>query len=414
MTVFPTASMASRSSQVFFGLGIVALLIALVLIAKAGDQGGLWKPSGSGAVTAQQASMAPVTGLPSEETAIVNTVQKAQGAVASVIISKDLPVYHYVQQTPDAGNGNMDPFFQQFFPQMQRVQDGTQTQQIGAGSAFFISGDGLMLTNRHVVSDTSAQYTVVTNDGKELPATVVARDPGNDIALLKVDIKDVPYLSLSPSDDVHPGQTAIAIGNALGQFSNTVSVGVISGLQRSIQANDNGSTEELDSILQTDAAINEGNSGGPLLDSTGNVIGMDTAIASGGQNIGFALPVAQLRRVLESYKKNGRIVQAYLGVRYVVITPELEKQNKLSVDDGVLIERGDNQGDLAVMPGSPADKAGLLENDIITEVDGVKVGRTQSLAAIVTSHEPGDTLKLTVLRKGQQITVSVTLAELKQ
>lgn len=395
---------------------MASLLLALLLLAKAGDQGGLWhRNAGSGALSPVAPSL-PSPPLADTEQAIVDTVERAQNAVASVSITKDLPVYTYVQGQSPALPG-MDPFFRQFFgQQMQRVQNGTQKKEIGGGTAFFIGSDGLLLTNRHVVADIQAQYTVLTNDGKALPATVVARDPSNDIALLKVAGNGFPFLTLAPDDDVHPGQTAIAIGNALGEFRNTVSVGVISGLQRSIQAysDGDGRTEQLDAILQTDAAINEGNSGGPLLSSRGEVIGMNTAVANNGQNIGFALPVGQLRRVVDSYQKYGRIVRAYLGVRYVVVTPEMKEKNHLSVDDGILIARGETADDLAVAPGSPADKAGLRENDIVVSADGVKIGRTQSLSSLVAAHQPGDVLSLTVIRKGERIAVSVTLGELPQ
>jgi S1-C subfamily serine protease len=209
------------------------------------------------------------------------------------------------------------------------------------------------------------------------------------------------------------GQQVIAIGNSLGEFKNTVSVGVISGLSRTITAGDQfgGGTEELRSIIQTDAAINQGNSGGPLLDANGNVIGMNTAIAQGAQNIGFAIPAQELKRALASYQKNGRIVRPYLGVRYVPITKELKEKNHLAYDEGVLIIRGDDATDLAVIPGSPADKAGLEENDIILEIDGVKLTDDTSLATIIRGKSAGDTVKLKISHHGEEKTVTVTLEE---
>lgn len=390
--------MASTSSKIVFGLGTAALITGLLLIAKGLDQGTLRPQSAT--------DIPPVLSGDLPEAAIVNAVKRAEPAVVSVIVTKDLPVFRYIRDDSNP--------FSQFFPQ--RVQDGTQRREIGGGTAFFVSEDGLLLTNKHVVDDTSAQYTVLLNDGRQLPVTIAAQDPTNDIALLKVDGDDFPYLTLQESDEISLGQTAIAIGNALAEFRNTVSVGVISGLQRSIIATNAGTrqTEQLESIVQTDAAINAGNSGGPLLSSRGEVIGMNTAVASVGQNIGFALPVSQLRRVLESYEEFGRIVRPFIGVRYAVITPDIQKANDLSVDDGLLITQGETPADLAIVPGSPAEKVGLKQGDIILSVDGEPVGRSRSLSSIVQRHMPGDVLTVIILRGNDRQTVSVTLEELKE
>lgn len=388
--------MASTSSKFVFGIGMASLIAGLLLIAKAGDQG-LFR--GPAAGSSGQTTLAG--DLP--EAAIVKAVKLAEPAVVSVIVTKDLPVFRYVQGD-------------QFFSPIRRVQEGTQRREIGGGTAFFVSKDGLLLTNKHVVDDPSADYTVLLNDGRQLPVTIAAQDPINDIALLKVDEDNVPFLTLQESDEISLGQTAIAIGNSLAEFRNTVSVGVVSGLQRSILATNAGSrqTEQLESIVQTDAAINAGNSGGPLLNSRGEVIGMNTAVASLGQNIGFALPVSQLRRVLQSYEEFGRIVRPFIGVRYTVITPELKKKNNLNVDDGLLITQGETPEDLAIVPGSPADKVGLRQNDIIVSVDGEPVGRDHSLSGIVQRHKPGEVLTLVILRGNEKQTVSVTLEELKE
>jgi S1-C subfamily serine protease len=185
-----------------------------------------------------------------------------------------------------------------------QTQDGTQSQQVGAGTAFFVTNDGLLMTNYHVVSDTSASYTILMNNGEEVPAKVVSTDKANDIALLKIGRTATPSLALS-SADPKLGQTAIAIGNALGEYRNTVSVGVVSGLQRSVTATDETGkvTETISGLLQTDAAVNLGNSGGPLLDIHGNVIGMNTAMVSEGQGISFAIPSSSLRKMLLQYQK---------------------------------------------------------------------------------------------------------------
>lgn len=342
------------------------------------------------------------------EEATVQTVQHADPAVASVIISKDVPVVEqYMEQVDPFGNGSM-------FQIPRARQNGTEKKEIGGGTAFFVNSNGLLLTNKHVVDDEKAEYTVLLNDGRKLPAKVAAIDPVNDIALLKVEGNNFPFLTLSSKDEPDLGQTAIAIGNALGEYRNTVSVGVVSGLGRSITAGDNtGETEQLTRIIQTDAAINRGNSGGPLLATDGTVMGMNTATAGGAQNISFAIPAGDLRRVVESYQKNGKIVRPYLGVRYAPITEEMRTKNKLNYDYGVIVVRGDTNEDLAVVPGSPADKAGITENDIILEADGKKLTELNPLSSVIQRKQPGDTLTLKVVHQGKEKTVTVTLEEWK-
>lgn len=354
-------------------------------------------------------SVAPFT----QESFVVNAVEKANPAVVSIIISKNVPKYDtYYNQVPnpfgDMFGGN-NPFGQ-FFSIPQYQQNGTEKKDIGGGSGFLVSKDGLIVTNRHVVEDKDAEYTVYTNDGKKHTAKVVARDQVLDVALIKIDGNDFPYLEFANSDDLKVGQSVIAIGNALGEFRNTVSVGVVSGLSRSIIAGDNfGQSEALDHVIQTDAAINPGNSGGPLLNLRGQVVGVDVAVAQGSQSIGFALPVNSIKSVVSSVKETGKIVRPYLGVRYTQVTSEMKDQNHLSVDYGVLVQRGQSENDLAVIPGSPADKAGILENDIILEIDGVKLDSDHNLSYIIRDKKVGDTVTLKVLSKGKEKTVSVTL-----
>ena len=319
--------------------------------------------------------------------------------------------------------GNND-FFQQFFggsggmmPQFQvpqYKQKSTQKQEVGAGSGFLVSADGYIVTNKHVVEDTTAEYTVMTSDGKKYTAAVLARDPSNDIAVLKISGANFSYLTFGNSDTLQVGQKAIAIGYSLGRFSNTVSTGIISGLQRSIQASGaGGQPEDLFDVIQTDAAINPGNSGGPLLNLKGEVIGVDVAIVQGSQNIGFALPINDIKSVVASVKATGKIVRPYLGVRYVLITKQLMDANQLPVAYGALIVRGQQQTDLAVVPGSPADLAGLKENDIILEIDGKQISEDYPLVLAVRNKVVGDKLKLKVMRQGKTIDVTVTLAEKK-
>ena len=342
----------------------------------------------------------------SQESQIIQTVQKAKPAVVSIVISKDVPV---IERYFD--EGELDPFFQT--PQYR--QNGTERQEVGGGSGFLASADGLIVTNKHVVSDEDADYTVFTNDGAKHEATVVARDPINDLAVLRIEGSGYPYLEFGDSDALQEGQSVIAIGNALAQFQNSVSVGIVSGLSRSITAGDgSGSSETLENVIQTDAAINPGNSGGPLLTLDGKVIGVNVAIVQGSQNIGFALPSSVARSVVESVSKTGRIVRPYLGVRYILINQQVKEQNQLTVDYGALVLRGETREELAVMPGSPADNAGIEESDIILEVDGVKLDSERSLSAIIRQKNVGDTVKLKILHRGEEKILDVQLAELPQ
>jgi len=351
----------------------------------------------------------------SEEDEVVNVVSQSTPAVVSIVLTKQLPVYEQYQGDPFS-----DPFICQFMGQdfcqnfnaPQVRQKGTQEQQVGAGSGFFIRADGLIITNKHVVERDDVSYTVVSNDGKKYPAKVLARDPVNDLALVKITGSGFPVLSLGDSSQTKLGQTVVAIGNALGQFSNTVSKGIISGLSRSISAQGALSgPENLTGLIQTDAAINPGNSGGPLLNLRGKVIGINTAVAGGAQNIGFALPINLGKRVLDQYQSQGKISYPFLGVRYLVITPEFVKQQNLSVDYGALVVRGQTPQELAVTPGSPADKAGLRENDIILEFNGQKVTVDNPLDRLITGAKVGDQVNLKVYSQGQTKSVSVTLGE---
>ena len=350
----------------------------------------------------------------SQESFVVNTVKRTNPAVVSIIISKNVPKYEtYVdpnqQQNPF---GDLFPGFSFNIPQYR--QNGTEKKEIGGGSGFFISSDGLIVTNKHVVDQKDVEYTVFTNDGKKHSAKVVARDPVLDVALIKVEGSNFPYLSLGDSDSLQVGQSVIAIGNALAEYRNTVSVGVVSGLARSVTAGDSfGNTESLDHVIQTDAAINPGNSGGPLLDLSGNVIGVNVAIAQGSQNIGFALPINSIKGAINSVKSTGKIVRPYLGIRYVSINSEMKDKNNLSVDYGVLVKGGQNQNELAVIPGSPADKAGIVENDIILEVNGTKLDDTNTLASIIRQKNVGSVITLKILHKGAEKTVQVTLEAAK-
>jgi len=360
-----------------------------------------------------------------EEERAIKTVEKVSPSVVSVVVSKYVSQYYGWRKSPfeddffdDFFNFNY-PFFE-FSPQDSLPENENESpnqerekQQVGGGTGFVISSkDGLILTNKHVVADEEAEYTVITNDGQEYKAAVLARDPFNDIAILKVEAEDLSEVELGDSDQIRIGQTVIAIGNALGEYRNTVTQGVISGISRKIVAGDaTGQAEALEGVIQTDTAINFGNSGGPLIDLNGKVIGINTAISQEGQLIGFAIPINQAKQVIESVKKYGKIIRPYLGVRYIIINQKIAKANGLTVDCGALIVKGNDLSELAVIPGSPANKAGLVENDIILEVNDQKIDEEHPLAKEIQKYQPGDEIKLKIFHQGEEKTIKVVLEE---
>lgn len=351
----------------------------------------------------------------SQEEAVIKAVKDVSPAVVSIIISKDLPIFEeYYEEFFGPG-----PFEFQI-PQYR--QKGTEKREIGGGTGFIISEDGMILTNKHVVLDEEAEYTVFTNDGRKFSAKVLARDPVQDLAIIKIEqekkvndngetvLKSFPVAKLGNSDNLEIGQTVVAIGNALGEFRNTVSVGVISGLGRSITASGGGLVETLEDVIQTDAAINRGNSGGPLLNLKGEVIGINTAMALEAQSIGFAIPINKAKRDIEQVKTLGKIVYPFLGVRYLLITERVQRENNLPVDYGALIVKGGG-GEQAVWPDSAAERAGLKEGDIVLEFNGERITSENSLAKIIMRYNPGDEVTLKILRGEKEMTVEVTLGE---
>ena len=341
-----------------------------------------------------------------QEQRVIDVVRNISPAVVSIIASKDLPVIEQCSLSPFPD----DDLFSQFFPEFQipqLCQKGTARKQVSAGSGFIVRDDGLIATNRHVVSDKEAAYTVITSAGKKYSAKVLAIDPVEDVALIKIEGGGFPRINLGNSDSLQIGQTVIAIGNALGEFQNTVSVGVVSGLQRSLVA----SGEELRSVIQTDAAINPGNSGGPLLNLEGEAIGINTALAQDAQNIGFALPIRVVNRDIDKLQKQGKITYPFLGVRYQMITESLKKEKNLSLDEGAYVIGGD--GLEAVTPGSPAVQAGLKAGDIITKLSGEAVTKDHPLSELIQKHEVGENVSITYVRDGKELKVQLLLAERK-
>ncbi|MCX6736716.1 MAG: trypsin-like peptidase domain-containing protein [Candidatus Parcubacteria bacterium] len=341
------------------------------------------------------------------ETKIVNAVKNSQNSVISIIATKDLPVLekYYIDPFSDGG---FDIFGFQI-PQYR--QNGTKPQQVSAGSGFIISSDGYILTNKHVVSDQKARYTVMTNDGVKYDAKIISLDPLEDFAVIKIEKTGLKPLILGDSSILSLGQTTIAIGNALGEFKNTVSVGVISGLERTIQASgSSGKTETLSDVIQTDAAINPGNSGGPLLNLKGEVIGINTAIVSGAQNIGFAIPVNHIKKAWQSVLDTGKIQTPFLGVSTITINDTIKEEKKLSINYGALIIKG-SDNEPAITVGSPAEKAGLKEGDIILSLNGEKIDATHALISLVRNYNVGETVALKVLRNEKEIAINVVLAQ---
>ncbi len=349
----------------------------------------------------------------SSDELVVAVVKRVAPAVVSIVATKDVPVVEQFFINPFEG----DPFFREFsIPQFR--SRGTQRQEVGAGSGFIVSPDGLILTNKHVVADAAAEYTVFLNDGAKLPAKVLARDPAQDLAVLKVERSGLATVTLGDSAKAEVGQTVIAIGNTLGEFRNTVSVGVISGLQRTIVATGaETGPESLQELIQTDAAINPGNSGGPLLDLRGEVIGINTAMAQGAENVGFAYPINKAKRDIESVKSVGRIIYPFLGIRYVLVNREIATERKLPVEYGAYVVGNppsrSRPAEPAVVKGSPADKAGLREGDIILEFNGERIEVTRTLAALIGERKVGDRVTLKVQRGGETLTLAVTLEERK-
>jgi serine protease Do len=337
------------------------------------------------------------------ESAIVAAVEKAEPAVVSIVVTKDVPIIDRYFPSPFDFFGNL------FNPQYR--EPGMEQRRVGGGSGFFVSSDGLILTNKHVVAEDDVEYTVFTNNGQRRSARVVARDPFIDIAIIKVDGSGFSYLEFD-ENKLQLGQTVIAIGNALGEFNNTVSVGVVSGLSRSIIAGGGGQIESLDEVIQTDAAINPGNSGGPLLNLEGKVVGVNVAVALGSQNIGFSLPSQGLMQLVESVRTSGRIIRPYLGVRYIEVNEAVQEERDLPVDYGVLVIGGN--GERAVITGSPADKAGIRSGDIILAFNGERITPERKLSTFIQRSNIGSIVELRIMRNGVERTIQTTLEEYRE
>lgn len=341
-----------------------------------------------------------------EQSAIVDAVSVARESVVSVIVSRDRQI-----------TVNRDGFFDRFFGDGSSSSSSSSSKsvQVGAGTGFVVSSQGYILTNKHVVEDTKANYSVVLDNGNELKATVLGRDPILDIAILKVDQNaNLKAIKLGDSANIKVGQTVIAIGNSLGEFNNSVSRGIVSGLGRTISASSDISknVETLEGIIQTDASINPGNSGGPLLDVNGFVIGVNVAKSQDSDNIAFSIPINDVKQLLEGVISTGKLQRPYLGVQYVLVNKDIADKEKLSLDYGAYLVSQENGNPIA--KDSPASKAGLKDKDIILEINGKKINQENDLRKMVQKFKVGDVLTLKVLREGKEIELKVTLEELKE
>ncbi len=311
----------------------------------------------------------------SEESAVIRVVEKASPAVVSIV----------------AKQVGFDPL------------RGPTSDSRGIGTGFIVDANGIILTNDHVVEDTDISYTIVTKDKKTFPVKKIDRDSLNDLAILQVEAVGLPTVELGDSDNLQVGQTVVAIGNALGRFDNTVTVGVISGIGRGVTASDSFGirSETLENVIQTDAALNPGNSGGPLLDLSARVIGINFAVTEGAQNIGFVIPINRAKVVLEQFREVGRIIKPFLGVAYQLINKDIADIRGLP--QGAFVQR--------IVEDSPAEKAGIKRGDIITKFAGSQISEEQTLATIISKYKVGDSVEIEVFRDGKTLTLKATLTE---
>jgi S1-C subfamily serine protease len=348
-------------------------------------------------------SQSPTINLPQSQTK--ERVVTSEESVVTSVVSQSLPsvVTVGISTTTTQNNSfQFDPF-NPFSPFQQSPQTPQQVDQ-NIGSGFIISSDGLIITNKHVVSDTTAKYRILTNDKKSYNVEKIYRDPLNDLAILKINAAGLKPLTLGDSSKIKLGQMAIAIGTPLGDFTNTVTTGIVSGLGRGITAGSplEGFVEKLDNVIQTDAAINPGNSGGPLLNSSGEVVGINTAVAQQGQNIGFALPVNIVKELITKFNDNGGTFERpYIGVRYKMIDKQTAILNEV-VEGAYIIE---------VIANSPAQKAGLAADDIITEFAGQKINGSddQILAKAILNKKIGDVVSVKYWHNKEIKTTSIKL-----
>ena len=391
----------------FFGILVGVLLLGGVLVGAVADRMGYLPFLNTILETANvhiprlesgQTQINETRKVLTEESAVIDVAEKVSPSVVTVGIKKTQRV---LRGSPFDFDPFMDPFGMFFRQQQPSIQERQIEQDIGSG--FIVRADGLVVTNKHVVADTEAEYRVFTNDDKEYEVLQIDRDPLNDLAILKIGASGLTPVELGDSGNLKVGQFVIAIGTALGEFRHTVTTGVISGLGRGITAGDmfSQSAEELDNVIQTDAAINPGNSGGPLLNSAGQVIGVSVAIAQGSENIGFALPINLVNEALQNFDERGGFgKRAFLGVRYMMISKDAAITNELP--QGAYVQE--------VVQGSPAEKAGISAEDIVVKLDGQSLKDVDGgLAKVIAARKAGDTVEVELWRNGETKMMRVVL-----
>jgi len=320
---------------------------------------------------------------------IVNIAKKACPAVITIVASRDLPQIEEYYFLPIKGEKVAFP---------KKIAEEKQKTKIGGGSGFIVSSDGYVLTCNHVVDDGEADFTVIVDTNHKYQARVLARDPLIDVAILKIEESALPFLKLGNSDNVELGESVLAVGNPLGEFEDTLSLGIVSGLSRKITAYGGDSkATNLRGLIQTDAAINPGNSGGPLVDMNGKAIGINTAMIVGAENIGFAIPINYIKDDLDEVKNTGRIKKPFLGIKYILLNDEIAKTNKLNYDYGALVVR-EMFGESPVAKNSAAEQAGLREYDIVLDINGERITQENPLNHILSKTKVGDTVELTAAR----------------
>lgn len=380
-SVSPSVSSDSTTKSKTSSNAAIAISVAALLLGATGLAFGL--------VAFDKAST-PITFLSSGSDG--NSANFTEGSIADIADKVSESVVSIVTST------NITDFF------------GQNRSASAAGTGIIVTKDGYILTNKHVINGASEVSVILDNGTTYEDVKVVAVDPLNDVAFLKINgVSDLTPATLGDSKTIHVGQQVIAIGNALGEYQNTVTSGIVSGTSRSVTASDGSGrqSETLSDMIQTDAAINSGNSGGPLVNAAGEVIGINTATSATAENMGFAIPISSAKGMLNQLIENGKAERTYLGVYSVEITPEAAKAYNLPVTSGAYIYS--SSAYTAVAKDSPAAKAGLKDKDIVTSINGAKVGSAGSLSSLIGEYKPGDTVQLTVIREGNEIAINATL-----